>query len=279
MLFIPANKAKYVESALSVRPAPDAVIIDLEDGAPTGEREGARGLMTAEATALSARYPVFVRVNAHGSKWFEDDVGEAVKAGAAAVVSPKAEPEGVEELARLLDALGSRAGAIPLIESAGGVVHAHAVAAGRRVMAVGSGPGDYAMDLGLAWSKEGLEYYYGRSKIPTDAAAAGVPALDGPYMDLEGLEGFRRDCSISRRLGYKGRQVVHPSQVGPANEAYGPSPQEAEWAGEVARAYEEAAAAGAGAIRVRGQLVDRMNYKMAPRILEEDGEARARGGA
>lgn len=91
------------------------------------------------------------------------------------------------------------------------------------MMAVGFGPGDCAMDLGPAWSKEGLEYYYDRSKMPSDAVV-GVPALDGPYTDSEGLEVFRRDCSISRRPGYKGRRVVHPSQVGPANEAYRPSP-------------------------------------------------------
>lgn len=125
MLFISANKAKRVESALSMRPAPDAVIIDLEGGVPAGEKKKARGLPTAEAAALSAGYPVFVRVNAHGGKWFEDDVREAVKAEAAAVVLPKAEPEGVEELARLLDSLGSHAGAIPLIETAGSVDRAH----------------------------------------------------------------------------------------------------------------------------------------------------------
>jgi len=91
-------------------------------------------------------------------------------------------------------------------------------------------------------------------------------------MDLDDLEGFERDSSISRRLGFKGRQVVHPNQVPIANKVYAPTESEVNWARKVVQEYEKAALTGIGAIRVDNELVDYMHYRMAKRILDTYNE-------
>ncbi len=97
-------------------------------------------------------------------------------------------------------------------------------------------------------------------------------------MDLDDLEGFERDSSISRRLGgFKGRQVVHPNQVPIANRVYAPPTEsEIDWAKKVVQEYEKAASTGIGAIRVDNELVDYMHYKMARRILDTYEEIKKR---
>ncbi len=274
LLYIPANKPRYIQSALSMAEKPDAIILDLEDGVPNDQKDAARQSIPEEAAALRSSYRVFIRVNSYGSPWFEDDLKAA--ANCDGVLLPKATPEGVAAIIARLAALGVALPIIPLVESAAGVVNAHEMASMKQVLALGFGAGDLAVDLGLTWSKDGLEYGYARMKIPVDAAAAGVIALDGVYMDLDDLEGFERDSSISRRLGFKGRQVVHPNQVPIANKVYAPTESEVDWARKVVQEYEKAASTGIGAIRVDNELVDYMHYKMAKRILDTYEEIRKR---
>jgi len=107
------------------------------------------------------------------------------------VLLPKATPEGVAAIISRLTTITTPPPIILLIESAVGVVTAHEMASMKHVMAIGFGGGDLAIDLGLTWSKDGLEYSYARMKMPIDAAAAGIMAIDGVYMDLNDLEGFK----------------------------------------------------------------------------------------
>ncbi|KUO91189.1 MAG: hypothetical protein AT710_07280 [Thermocladium sp. ECH_B] len=270
MLYIPANKPKYIQSALSLQNKPDAVILDLEDGVPHDQKDSARQLIPEEAKALRSAYPTFIRINSYGSRWFDDDL--KVVTHCDGVLLPKATPEGVAAIISRLTAMATPIPIIPLIESAVGVVTAHEMASMKHVTAIGFGAGDLAIDLGLTWSKDGLEYSYARMKMPVDAAAAGIVAIDGVYMDLDDLEGFERDSSISRRLGFKGRQVVHPNQVPIANKVYAPTESEVNWARKVVQEYEKAALTGIGAIRVDNELVDYMHYRMAKRILDTYNE-------
>src|SRR5919204_624921 len=103
------------------------------------------------------------------------------------------------------------------------------------------------------------------------AAAYGIDAIDRVYFDLEDGEGFRAEAVEARRLGYVGKQVVHPDQVRLANEIFAPTEEELAWAREVVQAYEAAARSGRGAIRVRNRLVDAVHYRDAKRVLERAG--------
>src|SRR5881628_211305 len=112
---------------------------------------------------------------------------------------------------------------------------------------------------------------YVKTRLVIAAAAYGIEAIDRVYFDLEDDEGFRTEALEAKRLGYVGKQVVHPTQVCLANEIFSPTEEEIRWAKEVVRAYEEAARQGRGAIRVRDRLVDAVHYRGAKKTLERAG--------
>ncbi|MDG6928755.1 MAG: CoA ester lyase [Nitrososphaerota archaeon] len=277
-LFVPSGNRRFVSKVSEMPPGerPGAVVVDLEDAVPEAEKGRARGELQESVKALAGLLPVMVRVNPYGSPHFDADVRQAVMEGVCAVFLPKARDGGdakraADSIAREESAKGLREGSVslvPLVESAAGCSNLKEICSSTlRLSAVGLGPGDYAMDMGLLWSKEGMEYGLPRSLIPMEARAVGLPAIDGVYMDVSDAPSFEGDCRLGRRLGYSGRMVVHPAQVGAANRLYRADEREREWAERVKAAYEEAAGRGRGAVKVDGQLVDLLHYKLARRIL------------
>ena len=130
--------------------------------------------------------------------------------------------------------------------------------------------GDLQRDLKCAWSIEGTELLYARSKVLLDARAAGLKyVLDGGFSDLKNDEGLRKDCILSKRLGYDGRVLVYPRQLSIAREVYLPSPQELEYYRRLVQAFDEAIARGLAAISFEGKLVDYAMYKKAKAFLSE----------
>ena len=81
-------------------------------------------------------------------------------------------------------------------------------------------------------------------------------SLEGVFSNIKDHEGFRRDTMLSRRLGYRGRTVIHPSQIEAANEIYTPTAAEVDYATRVIAAYKEALTRGIGSTTVDGKLVD-----------------------
>ena len=82
------------------------------------------------------------------------------------------------------------------------------------------------------------------------------------------MDGFRKEATQSRDLGYVGKQVIHPSQITVANEIYSPSQEEIASARTLIVAYERAAKNNVGAIRLDEKLVDAVHYRKARAILE-----------
>jgi citrate lyase subunit beta/citryl-CoA lyase len=93
------------------------------------------------------------------------------------------------------------------------------------------------------------------------ARAAGIAAFDGVYNKLEEDEGFAAECEEGRAFGFDGKSLIHPSQIGIANRAFAPSADEV----EAARRLVEAA--GGGAERHEGEMIERMHVEQALRLL------------
>jgi len=122
----------------------------------------------------------------------------------------------------------------------------------------------------VAWSLEGTELFYARSKILLESRAAGVQPLDGVFSDLNDEAGFVQDCALSARLGYVGRTVIHPKQIAPARRAYSVSEVDAAYYRRVVSEFEAVEKTGAtAAITVDGKLVDYAMYQRAKRVLEQ----------
>jgi citrate lyase subunit beta / citryl-CoA lyase len=284
-LFAPAANERVMTKALAS--GADAVILDLEDSvalaAKAEARRNAARTLDAVASSGEAHAVVMVRVNARASGMLADDLMAVVRPGLDVILLPKAESiDDIAETASLLDrdeiTHAMRPGAVaivPMIESALGVVRCfELLCASRRIAGSCIGTardGDLQSDLGCAWSTEGLEMLYARSKVLLDTRAAGahLQPLDGVFSDLADEAGLAADSRLSARLGYSGRTVIHPKQLTAVREAYAVPAADVDHYREVVARFEEAERAGIAAITVNGKLVDYAMYQRAKRVLAQ----------
>jgi len=281
-LFAPGLKERVMTKAMES--GADAVILDLEDSVPLADKAAARVLVakTIDQAAGRGGPAVYVRVNAAATEFLAGDLESVVRPGLDAIVLPKAET--VEEVRRTAAAIERHETArkmkaesvvlILMIESALGVHSCFdLIKAAPRVAATCFGSardGDLQTDLGCAWSIEGIELLYARSKVLLDTRAAGsqlIP-LDGVFSDLNDEAGLIADSRLSARLGYVGRTAIHPKQITPVRQAYAVPESEVAYYHKVAAEFEAAEKAGSTAIAVDGKLVDYAMFQRAKRVLD-----------
>ena len=278
-MFVPGHRQKMIDKALGL--GSDAIMLDIEDGVAPGEKDTARKLIVAAlGRERLRRSPArFVRINAIGHERMAADLEAVLRPGLDGLVLPKVEtPEEVLKVAAILKerepAVKVERGSVKFlvaIESPKGLLNAPAIAASTdRVIGLMFGAEDYGRELGLPTSREGeaRDLIYARSAMVVAAASAHVQAVDGVWVDLQdgdGLLGFARQ---SRRLGFSGMSLIHPSQIDPINGVFSPTPEEIDYSQRVVQAYDEAVARGDGSIAFGGQLIDRPIVERARRTLE-----------
>ena len=121
-----------------------------------------------------------------------------------------------------------------MIESAAGVLNAVEIAAcHRRVAALVFGATDFSMEVGCAITEDGRGLLAAASRIILAARAAGIDAIDTPYMKLDDPEGLARSSRLARELGFDGKSAIHPAQVAPINAAFSPTAEQVAWAAAV----------------------------------------------
>jgi len=274
-LYTPGNRKEFVEKAVKYNP--DAIIVDLEDAVPIDLKERVRWEVAELIPTLDV--PCLVRINSE-SQYLEEDLKAVVSRHIYGVVLPKA--ESVQLIRTVDDILNSleKERSLPsnsirlllLIETALCVERCFEVAsAAARVDTVifaSAEDGDLQRDLKCSWSVEGIELLYARSKVLLDARAAGLKyVLDGAFSDIKNDDALRKDCILSKRLGYDGRTLIHPKQLSIAREAYLPTPQELEYYKRLVVAFKEAESKGLAAISFEGRLVDYAMYRKAKEFL------------
>ena len=283
MLFVPGNSPGMLLSA-DIFDA-DALILDLEDAVAPDQKDAARILVR---NALDTKYyqncTLVIRVNPINTPYTQDDLKVIVPRGPYAILAPKVDtPEMAREFAAMMTRIetehGMETGAvklIPLLETALGIENAYAIAsADRRISAVLLGAEDLTSDLRAMRSKPGLEIAYSRGRIVAAARAAGIDVYDTPFTDVFDDNGLVADARLARELGFTGKAAISPRHVRPINEVFSPSKQEIEYAEEVLAVIEDAAAAGRGAVSLRGKMIDKPIVDRARYVLET---ARKLGG-
>jgi citrate lyase subunit beta / citryl-CoA lyase len=280
-LYVPANREKFLEKAIGL--PSDAFIFDLEDSVPPAEKASARAGVRAYAPKISNNR-VWVRVNGLDTNLAEADLHAVIGvAGIAGLFLPKVESR--TEVTRwngMIDALererGLAHGSIKLvlsIESALGVLNAYdmSIAAARTVSLTfgGAQDGDLNTDLGCAWSIDGPEMLHARSHTLLAARAARFDTpLDGVFANVRDADGFERDTALSRRLGYRGRKLIHPSQIEPCNRLYRPSAAELDYYARVLEAFDQAVKQGSASTTVDGRMIDVAMANAARQALDAD---------
>lgn len=263
-LFVPGDRPDRYDKA--VASGADVVIIDLEDAVAPVAKESARSSAVA-AVAPGGSVRVVVRVNAPGSRWFDDDLralADLVSGpgqGLLGVMVPKADDPA--QLAAVVAAVGGLP-VVGLVESALGVARVRELASVPGVARLAFGALDFALDVGA--DVDAMTGQVARAEVVIASRAAGLPApLESPSTDLTDLDRVEATSRTARRLGFGGRLCIHPRQLAPVRSGFAPTVDEVAWARRFA-------AAGDGVERVEDQMVDRPVLERARRILRLAGE-------
>ena len=283
--FVPGNRRDMLEKSRGFDA--DVLVADLEDSVPAAEKTAARELVRELAPSLSSMgRKVMVRVNSLDTGLTDDDLRAVVNTQLYGVSLGKVDSPwhirechrllGIEELRQCMS-LGSIK-IIPWIENAAGVLNmADIVGASSRVVALAFGAEDYTNDMGLLRTEGGEEVRLPRAMVPIAARAAGIVALDTPYVRFRDADGLRREAESGLILGYKGKFSIHPAQLETINAVFTPKEEDLEYARRVVKAWEEAEAQGRGALALDGNMVDVPVVKRAYNLLQLAEEMSKRG--
>ena len=257
---------------------PDAIIIDLEDTVPPDLKNEVRHEVAELIPDLVN--PPLVRIN-NDNDYLENDLRAIITKNTRGILLPKVEhTDNLEMVDSIMSEsereLGLEKNSIKLIlliETALGVMRCHELASCLpRIESVSFGSaedGDLQTNLGCSFSIEGPELLYARSRVLLEARAAKLPyVLDGAFSGIDDLDGFKKDCKISRRLGYDGRTLVHPTQIEPAREIYTISEEKIKYYQRVIQEFEASEKLGNASIKVDGKLVDYAMYNQAKSLLQ-----------
>jgi citrate lyase subunit beta/citryl-CoA lyase len=251
LLFVPGNRPERFEKA--IRSGADAVILDLEDSVPAGEKAQARqAIEIAWAQLQMVGVPLVVRINAVESDHGKTDlIWLSSLASPYAVMVPKAESvEGLELVHHTLNGVAT----LPLIESAVGYQALPALGAAAGVIRLVVGHIDFMADTGIECDESESQLAPLRFAVSMATRVNRLaPAVDGVSVRIGDDQRLREDVIRATRLGFAGKLCIHPSQIDPVHAAFLPSEQELLWARKVLAA--NAASCGA-AVQVDGRMVD-----------------------
>lgn len=271
LLFVPGNNPAMVQNAAVF--GSDAVILDLEDAVAPQEKDAARFLVVeALQTVDYGKCAKVVRINPleyNGGA----DIAAVVRAGPDALLVPKVQSAADIQAVVAQVAAHEQPGQpevkiIALIETPRGLAEAFSIAsADKRVIALALGAEDYTAALGAKRTKEGMEILGARTTLLNAAAAAGIPAIDTPFTDINDEEGLRKDLALAKQLGFKGKLSIHPRQVEIIHEELSPSQEEIRWAERVVAVIRQAEQDGLGAVSLDGKMIDAPIVLRARQVL------------
>ncbi|MEV0108877.1 CoA ester lyase [Nocardia sp. NPDC050799] len=295
VLAVPGSNPKMIAKAKGL--PVDEVFLDLEDAVAPEAKAAARANIVAALndSGWGGQLRV-VRVNDWTTQWTYADVISVVDgAGTAldAILLPKVTDGGqVRALDLLLSQLEranglepGRIGIEPQIENALGLRNIDDIAtAAPRVQTLVFGPADFMASINMRTlvvgeQPEGYDtgdaYHHILMTILLTARAHGLQAIDGPYLQIRDIDGFRRAAGRTAALGFDGKWVLHPSQVDAANEIFSPRQSDYDHAELIleAYAYHTSTAGGArGAVMLGDEMIDEASAKMAM-VIAEKGRA------
>ena len=286
-LSVPGSSPKMLGKAPTL-PA-DQVFMDLEDSvAPLAKDEARGNVIDALKNNDWGDKIVVVRINSIDTQWAADDLKTVVEAAGSyldCVMVPKVqyahEIHFVDHMLRMIETnfgLEKRIGIEAQIETATGLENINEIAhASDRIETLIFGPADMSASLGLPTVTAGLpmpgypgdHWHWVLERILVAARDAGLQAIDGPYLLIKDLDGFREMSMRARALGYDGKWALHPGQIDVLNEVFTPTQEEYDKAEALLEAYKHATDIEArGAVMFGNEMIDEASRKMAVQFAE-----------
>lgn len=274
VLYMPGSNARALDKAKEI-PA-DALILDLEDAVAPDAKEEARAQVCAAVKGGGyGKRELVIRVNGLDTPWGLDDIKAAAAAGPDAILVPKI--NSAADVERAEEAL-SDAGARPglqlwcMIETPLATLNIQSIAAkarepGSRMSVWVMGTNDIAKELRAAHTPDRVPMLASLGLALIAARAYGLVILDGVYNDIKNEEGFAAICEQGRDMGFDGKTLIHPSQVGPCNAIFSPDPETVAFARKTIEAFELPENKGKGVLKVDGKMVEILHAEIAKRTV------------
>ena len=283
LLYMPGDDRHKIEKATTL--GVDCICMDMEDGVAMNKKADARASIAKALQELDfGKSEKLARINAVGSGLDRDDIRAILPYRPDGIVIPKMEElSQIQWASDMIEAAelenGWPIGSIRIlvdVETARGILNLNEIASHPRLDALIFGGEDYAASVGAIRTQEALELLYAREATVAAAAAYGLQAIDIVAIDFKDLEALRRESGFGAQLGFTGKQIIHPAQVQPVQEAYTPSGDAIAHAKRIVETFEASQTKGAGAYALDGKMIDRPLLRNAQRVLDR---AKAAGKA
>jgi citrate lyase subunit beta-like protein len=282
LLYMPGDDRRKIEKAATL--GVDCICMDMEDGVAITRKTEARAVIAQAMKDLDfGTAERCIRINSFGSGFEKFDLAAAVATNPDSIVVPKIESaRQIKELSEYIEmyerSSETEIGMIRMlvgVETARGILNLKEIAeADKRLDAIIFGAEDFAASVGATRTKAADEVLYARSAVVTACAANELQAIDMVYIDFHDLEGLRLEAEQGARLGFSGKQIIHPNQVAAVQEAFTPSDESIEYAQRVVRTFSASQREGKGAFALDGKMIDMPLLKNAQKVLDR---ARAAG--
>ncbi|ESO04931.1 hypothetical protein HELRODRAFT_185528 [Helobdella robusta] len=288
VLYVPGSDERKISKIPNLDA--DCVVLDCEDGVAVSSKEAARvNIKKTLDTLHFGRTEPIVRINSVSSGLGKEDLQVVLSASnlPPTLMLPKVEmASNIEWLAEtvvsILEGMNKEKhrmfNLIIFIESALGLLNFENIC--RRsveLMELGVplslegvvfGSDDFCANIGAERTKDAIEIMYARQKVVLVAKAFQMQAIDLVHIDFKDLEGLRQQSLEGARMGFTGKQVIHPTQVPVVQECFTPSAQRIDWATRLIAGFNEHQAQGKGAFVFEGSMIDMPLLKQAQNIVQ-----------
>ncbi|WEX88879.1 CoA ester lyase [Sinorhizobium garamanticum] len=272
VLCVPADNARALAKVRQL--AADTVIFDLEDAVVPEHKGDAREALVRHLSEHRPDCEVVIRVNALGSGFGQMDLTAAVAAGPDAILLPKVESPA--DIQTAVDWLGENDAPESLrlwamIETPRGLLNVAAIAEtgrtfGGRLDCVVVGLNDLGKETGVP-AHPGRAYLVPwLMQILLAARGSGLNVIDAVFNDFRDADGFEAECRQGRDMGYDGKMLIHPAQIGPANEHFGVDQAAVDEARAIIAAFDLPENADKGVINLHGRMVERLHLDQALKL-------------
>lgn len=288
--FVPGANEKMLTRSLELEA--DSLVLDLEDAVTPARKDEARDVVAGWLRDVDfGRQERMVRMNPLDTPWGLEDLRATMVHPPDTYMVPKprtlADLNAIDaEITRLEQEYAHPQGAVGLLvvatETAMGTLQLPTFTQCPRVTALSWGAEDLSAALGATRNRDDDGAYldvfrYCRVQTLLCAVAGDVHPIDTVFVDINDVEGLKRESREAAWSGYTGKITIHPSQVPIVNEVFTPSPGDVAEARELVEAFEQAGSEGRMAFSFRGQMVDVPHLERARKILARAEQAGVTG--
>ena len=275
LLYMPGNNWKMVTKSVTL--GVDSICMDMEDGTAASRKAEARATIAKALQELDFGVSEkLARINSVDSGWEKDDLEAVLPYHPDGIVIPKVESfEHVEWASQIIEAAELKYGwpinSIRIligVETAKGIMNLKEIASHPRLDAIIFGGEDFAASIDATRTKEAIELLYARQAVVVACAANDLQAIDIVTIDYKDIEALRIESEFGARLGFSGKQIIHPAQVEPVQTAFTPNDEAIAYAKRIVETFEASQKEGKGAYSLDGKMIDMPLLKNARKVLE-----------